>query len=64
MCVFQRERERQEARALWKITPHSLRILVIHALMVAKWFPHLYTEVREAAPTAPPVPLHVPAEPS
>ena len=56
-------REREETRALEEITPHSLRVLVTHALLAAERFPHLHTEVREAAPTAPPVPLHVPAEP-
>lgn len=64
MCVFHRVRKRKETRALEEITPHSLRVLVTHALLAAEWFPHLHTEVREAAPTAPPVPLRVPAEPS
>lgn len=39
-------------------------MLVTHALLAAEWFPHLHTEVKEAAPAAPPVPFHVPAEPS
>lgn len=63
VCVPARERK-QETRVLGEITPHSLRILVTHALLEAEWFPHSRSEVREAAPTAPPVPLHVPAEPS
>lgn len=56
--------ENKEAGALEEITPHSLRVLVTHALLVAERFPHLHTEVREAAPAAPPVALRVPAEPA
>lgn len=41
------------AEASEEITPQSLRVLVTHALLAAEWFPHLHTEVREAAPTAP-----------
>lgn len=63
MCV-PGVREREKTRALEEITPHSLRMLVTHALLAAEWFPHLHTEVKEAAPTALPVPFHVPAEPS
>ena len=62
MCVFHWVRE--ETSALEEITPHSLRVLVTHALLAAERFPHLHTEVREAAPAAPPVPVRVPAEPS
>lgn len=40
---------------LKEITPHSLGVLVTHALVVAERFPHLHSEVREAAPVAPPV---------
>lgn len=64
MCVFHWVGEREETRALEEITPHSLRVLVTHALLAAEWFPHFHTEVREAAPTAPPVSLRVPAESS
>lgn len=40
---------------LKEITPHSLGVLVTHALVVAERFPHLHFEVREAALAAPPV---------
>lgn len=40
---------------LKEITLHSLRVLVTHALVVAERFPHLHSEVRDAAPVAPPV---------
>lgn len=42
-------------RVLKEITPHSLRVLVTHALVVVERFPHLHSEVRDAAPAAPPV---------
>lgn len=64
MCVFRQVRKGKETGVLEEITPHSLRVLVTHALVAAEWFPHLHTEVKEAAPTASPVPLRVPAEPS
>lgn len=48
---------------LKEITPHSLGVHVTHALVVAERFPHLHSEVREAAPW-PHLCLHVLAEPS
>lgn len=61
-CVCSLEWEKEKTGVLEEITPHSLRVLVTHALVAAERFPHLHAEERAAAPTAPPVSLPVPAE--
>lgn len=54
LCVFHQEK-REKRGVLKEITPPCLGVLVTHALVVVEPFPHLHSEVRDAALAAPPV---------